>query len=69
MQNLHMGLFQVHFNFVSVSKHPTYRLWNDSWLVQVIEHKPYDCKADVFSFGTVLWELLTGEVLIDAIGM
>jgi len=30
--------------------------------VQVIEHKPYDCKADVFSFGIVLWELLSGQV-------
>ncbi|GKB97862.1 serine/threonine-protein kinase STY17-like protein [Tanacetum coccineum] len=29
---------------------------------QVIEHKPYDHKADVFSFAKVLWELLTGEV-------
>ncbi|CAN1307745.1 Serine/threonine-protein kinase STY46 [Linum perenne] len=28
----------------------------------VIEHKPYDHKADVFSFAIVLWELLTGKL-------
>ncbi|CAL0300509.1 unnamed protein product [Lupinus luteus] len=29
---------------------------------EVIEHKPYDHKADVFSFGIVLWEFLTGKI-------
>nr|POE65851.1 serine/threonine-protein kinase sty46 [Quercus suber] len=30
--------------------------------LKVIEHKPYDHKADVFSFAIVLWELLTGKL-------
>lgn len=33
------------------------------WMApEVIEHKPYGEKADVFSYGVVLWELLTGLI-------
>ncbi|KAI3980594.1 hypothetical protein MKX01_025159 [Papaver californicum] len=33
------------------------------WMApEVIEHKPYDHKADIFSFAIVLWEMLTGKL-------
>lgn len=33
------------------------------WMApEIIEHKPYGEKADVYSFGIVIWELLTGKV-------
>lgn len=32
--------------------------------IQVINHQPYDQKADVFSFAIVLWELVTAKVML-----
>lgn len=32
---------------------------------KVINHQPYDQKADVFSFAIVLWELVTAKVPYD----
>ncbi|XP_061355557.1 serine/threonine-protein kinase STY8-like isoform X1 [Gastrolobium bilobum] len=37
------------------------------WMApEVINHQPYDQKADVFSFSIVLWELVTSKVPYDA---
>ncbi|XP_078154806.1 serine/threonine-protein kinase STY46-like [Carex rostrata] len=36
------------------------------WMApEVINHQPYDHKADVFSFAIVLWELLTSKIPYD----
>lgn len=33
------------------------------WMApEVLEHKPYDHKVDVYSFGIMIWEVVTGEV-------
>ncbi|RDX70224.1 Serine/threonine-protein kinase STY46, partial [Mucuna pruriens] len=53
------GVARVHIQSgIMTAETGTYR-----WMApEVIEHKPYDHKADVFSFAIVLWELLTGRL-------
>ncbi|XP_061361259.1 serine/threonine-protein kinase STY46-like [Gastrolobium bilobum] len=53
------GVSRVHDQSgIMTAETGTYR-----WMApEVIEHKPYDYKADVFSFAIVLWELLTGKL-------
>ncbi|KAK7283439.1 hypothetical protein RIF29_12955 [Crotalaria pallida] len=53
------GVARVHDQSgIMTAETGTYR-----WMApEVIGHKPYDHKADVFSFGIVLWELLTRKL-------
>ncbi len=55
-------LVQVSSNLYEGWVLDTYYIYVHSIVFQVIEHKPYDRNADIFSFGIVLWELLTGKV-------
>jgi serine/threonine protein kinase len=62
MKSCHIFLFSLAQIYVRGGFFDTYYIYVHSIVFQVIEHKPYDRKADIFSFGIVLWELLTGKV-------
>ncbi|CAO2834060.1 unnamed protein product [Amaranthus hypochondriacus] len=48
----------LHQDGVMTAETGTYR-----WMApEVINHQPYDQKADVFSFAIVLWELMTAKI-------
>lgn len=62
-QTVKIADFGVARILVEGGGHMTAETGTYRWMApEVIEHKPYDERADVFSFGIVLWELLTSKV-------
>ncbi|KAK7850317.1 serine/threonine-protein kinase sty46 [Quercus suber] len=72
-QHLKMKLKHLHFSVVKIADFGIARNASSIWCYdcrnrtyrwmapEVIKHKTYDHKVDVFSFGVLVWELLTGK--------
>ena len=36
--------------------------WHAWWLMQVVENHQYSKAADVYSFGIIMWEMMTWDI-------
>lgn len=66
--NVKVGDFGLSRMIAPKNKNMTANIGTVSWIApEVFEKQPYDAKADVYSFGIVLWELFTKKVPFENI--